>query len=58
MLPELESIYKQKKFKNMAVVLNGTTTASGHYSYRYGYKYGYKYGYHHGYGYYGSKADK
>ena len=58
MLPELESIYNQKKFKNMALILNGTASASGHYGYRYGYKYGYRYGYHQGYGYYGSDSSK
>lgn len=58
MLPELESIYNQKKFKNMALILNGTASVSGHYGYRYGYKYGYRYGYHQGYGYYGSDSSK
>lgn len=54
MLSELENIYNEKKYKNMALVLNGTEGASG----RYGYKYGYRYGYHYGYGYsyqYGSE---
>lgn len=46
MLPELERIYKQKKYKNMTLILNGTEAGSN----RYGYKYGYKYGYHYGYG--------
>lgn len=45
MLPEVESLYKQKKLKNMAVILNGTEIQSGRYGYRYGYKYGYRYGY-------------
>lgn len=45
MLPEVESLYKQKKLKNMAVILNGTENESGRYGYRYGYKYGYRYGY-------------
>jgi len=58
MLPELENIYQQKKFKNMAIILNGTVPSNGHYGYRYGYKYGYSYGYHHGYGYYGSNSEK
>ena len=55
MLPELESIYHEGKFKNMAMILNGTipSAGSGHYGYRYGYKYGY-----HSYGYYGSKEDQ
>ncbi len=46
MLPELENLYTEKKYKNMSVILNGTESASG----RYGYKYGYRYGYHYGYG--------
>ena len=47
MLPELEEIYRQKKFRNMAVILNGTVNGSGRYGYRYGYKYGYRYDYYH-----------
>ena len=50
MLSELEDNYKSGKFKNLAVILNGTEVVS---SGRYGYKYGYKYGY----GYYGSDKD-
>lgn len=45
MLPELQRMYEEKRFKNMAVVLNGTEGGSGRYGYRYGYKYGYQYGY-------------
>jgi len=45
MLPEVENIYKQKKLRNMAVILNGTENEAGRYGYRYGYKYGYRYGY-------------
>ncbi len=45
MLPELQRKYDEKRFKNMAVVLNGTEGGGSRYSYRYGYKYGYKYGY-------------
>ena len=57
MLPELESIYQEKRFKNLSVILNGTESTGGRYSYRYGYHYGYRYGYHNGYSsYYGSKA--
>jgi len=40
MLPDVENLYKQKKLKNMAVILNGTENKSGRYGYRYGYKYG------------------
>lgn len=47
MLPELEELYRQKKFRNMAVILNGTVNDSGRYGYRYGYKYGYRYDYYH-----------
>ena len=46
MLPELQKAYDEKRYKDMAVVLNGTEGGSS----RYGYKYGYKYGYHYGYG--------
>lgn len=46
MLTELEDLYRQKKFPNMAVILNGTTNESGRYGYRYRYRYGYRYGYH------------
>ena len=38
-------MYDEKRFKNMAVVLNGTEGGSGRHGYRYGYKYGYQYGY-------------
>lgn len=54
MLEELEKIFNDKKFKNMAMILNGTTSYTGRYgygyarSYRYGYGYGYGYGYHYG----------
>ena len=45
MLAELEQLYRQKKLRNMAVVLNGTEPEARRYGYRYGYKYGYRYGY-------------
>lgn len=45
MLSELESIYQEKRFKNLCMILNGTISAGGRYSYRYGYRYGYHYGY-------------
>lgn len=41
MLPQLQSDYDGKRFKNMALVLNGTLGGSSRYGYRYGYKYGY-----------------
>ncbi len=56
MLPVVEGYYKDKKFSNMAILLNGTTNAYSRYGYsRYGYHYGYGYGY--GYGGY-TKEDK
>lgn len=45
MLLELQRMYDEKRFKNMAVVLNATEGGTGRYGYRYGYKYGYQYGY-------------
>ena len=50
MLGDIENIYKEKKFKNMALILNGTKAQGGRYGhyYRYGYHYGYGYGYHYG----------
>lgn len=45
MLPELEKINADKKLKNMAFILNGTKSQSGHYVYSYSYGYGYGYGY-------------
>ena len=45
MLPELQRSYDEKRFKNMALVLNGTEGGGSRYGYRYGYKYGYHYGY-------------
>lgn len=40
MLPELEELYENKRFRNMAVILNGTQSGSGRYGYKYGYHYG------------------
>ena len=45
LLSELESIYLEKRFKNLSVILNGTESTGGRYSYRYGYSYGYHNGY-------------
>lgn len=64
MLPELEKCYEEKKYNNMAMILNGTD-ATNHYGYhrygyaygRYGYGYG-RYGHRYGYGYYGSGKSK
>lgn len=55
MLPELQKMYDEKRFKNMALILNGTEGAGRRYGYRYGYKYGYHYGYYGGKSYYGQK---
>ena len=51
LIPELENIHTQQKFKNMCLVLNGATGNDGRYGYRvgYGYRYGYKYGGKYGY---------
>ena len=51
---ELQNIYTDQKFPNMAVILNGT---EGGGSYRYGYRYGYHYGYGSGY-HYGGEGKK
>lgn len=52
MLPEMDRMFDEKKFKNMTFILNGTASSKGRYgyshSYRYGYGYGYGYGYHYG----------
>ena len=44
MLPELETIYQEKRFKNMSLILNGTESTGSRYGNRYGYRYGYHYG--------------
>lgn len=41
LLSELENIYQEKRFKNLSIILNGTESTGGRYSYRYGYSYGY-----------------
>ncbi|MBO7510714.1 MAG: polysaccharide biosynthesis tyrosine autokinase, partial [Bacteroidales bacterium] len=55
MLPELEKLYEEGKYKNMSLLLNGTLSEHN-YGYRYGNRYGYKYGYK--YGYYGYGGHK
>ena len=53
LLPKLDEMYKDKRYKNMAIILNATDVIGGRYG-KYGYgKYGYgKYGYgKYGYGY-------
>ncbi|MCF0203208.1 MAG: polysaccharide biosynthesis tyrosine autokinase [Bacteroidaceae bacterium] len=37
MLPELETIYNEKKYKNMSIVLNAIKNTGNRYGYRYGY---------------------
>ena len=41
MLPELQRMYDEHRFNNMALVLNGTEATHSRYAYRYGYNYGY-----------------
>ncbi len=55
MIPDLETIYKEKRFKNLSVILNATKSTGGKYSYRYGYRHGYRYGQA---SYYGSKSQR
>ncbi len=58
MLYELEEIYKEKRLKNLSMILNGTYTSQGHYGRRYGYSYSYGYGYGYGYGYLQKESKK
>lgn len=51
MLPELDRLYDEKKFTNMAMILNGTRNHQGRYGYSHSYRYGYGYGYGYGYNY-------
>lgn len=46
MLPDLETLYRDRKYKNMAMILNGTISSGKRYGYRYGYHYGYASDYH------------
>ena len=55
MLDELQNIYDEKRFKGVAVVLNGTHSGGSRYSYKYGYSYSYGYGYGYGYHYHQKK---
>lgn len=59
MLPELERLYEEKKYNNMALILNGTRNDKSRYGYSHSYRYGYGYGYGYGYNYgTGSKKKK
>lgn len=55
MLPQLDKLYSENKYKKMNLILNGASSESG----RYGNKYGYGYGYYKGSanGYYGNNDD-
>lgn len=48
-LPNIQEYYDQNRYRNMAILLNGTDIHSGYGYHRYGYHYGY--GKHYGYGY-------
>lgn len=43
-LPDIQEYYDRKRYKNMAILLNGTDIHSGYGYHRYGYHYGYHYG--------------
>lgn len=45
MLDELQDLYDNKRFKGLAMILNGTHSSGGRYGYGYSYSYGYGYGY-------------
>lgn len=49
MIPEINTIYEENRFKGMSLLINGLNNQEGRYSYRY--SYGYRYGYGYGYGY-------
>ncbi len=53
MLTDLEKMHEDKRFKNLAIILNGTYSHNHYYKfgYRYGYRYSYRYGYRYGYKY-------
>lgn len=51
-LPNIQEYYDQNRYRNMAILLNGTDIRSGYGYHRYGYHYGYRYG-NYGAGYYG-----
>lgn len=51
MLPEFDRLYEEKKYRNIAFILNGTRNEQGRYGYSHSYKYGYGYGYGYGYNY-------
>ncbi|MDE6175339.1 MAG: polysaccharide biosynthesis tyrosine autokinase [Duncaniella sp.] len=58
MLPELDRLYEEKKYRNMSFILNGTRNDQGRYGYSHTYRYGYGYGYGYGYNYGDKKKGK
>ena len=50
MLPQVDKLYEEKKYKNMVFILNGTSSGISRYGYPHTYKYGYGYGYGYNYG--------
>lgn len=56
MLPQVDKLYEEEKYKNMCIILNGTSSGHGRYGYSHSYKYGYGYGYGYGYNYGSGKA--
>lgn len=54
-LPTIQEYYDDKRYRNMAILLNATDVRSGYGYHRYGYHYGYGRNYGYGYGTYGSK---
>lgn len=58
MLPKLDKLYEEKKYRNMAFILNGTRNDQGRYGYSHSYRYGYGYGYGYGYNYGEGKSKK
>ncbi|MDE6486529.1 MAG: polysaccharide biosynthesis tyrosine autokinase [Muribaculaceae bacterium] len=57
MLPQVDKLYNEEKYKNMCIILNGTSNAHGRYGYSHSYKYGYGYGYGYGYNYGNDKSN-
>lgn len=43
MVPEMNNIYSQNRFKSLALIINGIEEKNGRYGYRYGYGYSYHY---------------
>ncbi len=44
MLPEIDRLYNDRRYRNISIILNGTDSTSSRYGSRYGYHYGYSYG--------------